>query len=789
MSIVKKWEREEYVFGGFGVMSSTAFEVMVMSTSIIGASLASAFMILYFSCDSVTSCAVAGECDRIFLDSTRYLPQCNMRRVPPMMSDLDYLFVPLDPLDPLDSSRSNNSSHSSSSYIPSPSVASALRAYCPPGERLQTWHGMTGTQDGHAQSACVPQYTYPNSLNPEIQDPDASTYTRRQCGKWMDAGVVHDVNAETAMYWHEAGMVQETDAVFEASLASVTSSLSRTQVGKMAEKCEQTLMAGTAATMTSTRDAYAYLVSASKIEETSSSSSILESLGVVLGHYCDGPVSIGWDYGVLQSTGENAFVRTMSTGTRFSDAGIAEALAYMGEPPDAIDLAVQANRRLNDAADAASAPPTRSVLNSVYAGASGRAVPVDMPLVQEHADELVAFASLLEESQGEEGSVLARAYVKALAAVCSSAVGQMTRHAGRPSSHPSSSSSFASLSNDLDPTRRGLPSVSALGRLAHAEDPISMLTNATMRAATTATLSQIRIDRHQHPGILVSTTEDVVCASFVSAVFPDAMDAERFSIVFSARLYERLRNTIPRIQGGVSDALRVDPVLQGVLRDAHAVADDVDRVRIRIPGAPRGTWAGANRPLPYASFTSDESFFVMILKQARAVFLDRQASLVFDETDMCEGPSVFDSLALNAYIIPSYHCSYHMLGMSMRPFADEAFDEESMLSRIGYVVAHELGHCTVNSAWNSTNLQSLLWRYHPDTYAEALADVVGGIGLLQSNKKSSFQLDASRLCAHVCQTWCARTGSEYASVQRGKHPLANERGDRFCATLLDDLKR
>ena len=74
----------------------------------------------------------------------------------------------------------------------------------------------------------------------------------------------------------------------------------------------------------------------------------------------------------------------------------------------------------------------------------------------------------------------------------------------------------------------------------------------------------------------------------------------------------------------------------------------MENVRIRVPGAPRGTWAGASRPLPSATFDSGDGVFVMAAKQARAVYLDRQGGLAYDASDPCEGPSAYTGLTQNA---------------------------------------------------------------------------------------------------------------------------------------------
>lgn len=181
-----------------------------------------------------------------------------------------------------------------------------------------------------------------------------------------------------------------------------------------------------------------------------------------------------------------------------------------------------------------------------------------------------------------------------------------------------------------------------------------------------------------------------------------------------------------------------------------------------------------------ASLASTDGIFVMAAKQARAVFLDRQSSLVFSATDICEGPPAYDALAANAYIYASRRCSYYLLGMAFRPFADEQYSDESLASRMGYVIAHEMAHSTLNTQFVNPNYENLLSRYtDPNTLSEAIADVVGGLGLVDAGLVNS-----SRLCLHVAQTWCARTPPLYYTGS-SSHPKANNRGDFFCQTLRD----
>lgn len=723
----------------FFLMSS---ELLQQSTLIVGLGLGVSFSILYFACETASACSDNGSCVRTTFESSRYLPQCNFKRVPGLVPATEYI---LDV----------------EGNVSSQDLNTALRAYCSPGERLQ----MYLDDDGEY---CTPQYTYPNSLSTEIMDASGATPSERVCGEWMKAGSVS--NPMEASYWSFSGIAQETEAVNEAALSAVTSSLSRTNVGKLNEKCTHTVLAGDTAILASAREAYQHLVSASGLDAAADSDSVLQSLGTIVGHYCDGPVTIGWNYASVDSPG--AFAATMYVGARFSDTAIGEAMQMVGEDTAITEAAVEGNRRVNREADLINEYPSLHTLTKVYEGASGRADHEDVSLQYAYANELVGFKRLLQENL-----TLGKAYVRGVASTCSFAVSSSLNYVGY-----TVLPSWSVAQQDLNARRAAKHPITALGRLQTklgGIEPMREIDNVTMHNATSATFSQLVSSSLESP--------EAQCADYASKLFPDTLDAERFSNVYTGDLYTKLQLISRRAQQGVEAVLRENQAIRKVLADPDQVADDVAKVRLRIPGAPRRTWAGADRSLPYAFFESDDSFFKMVLKQARVVFLDRQSSLVFDSTDVCDGPPVMDSLTANAYIYPSVHCSYYLLGLSLRPFLDPSFDEESILSRWAYVVAHEYAHSTLNTPWVTSELESLLHRYDPSTYSEAIADVVAGLGLIRSNQDWAYQLNPEKLCDHVAQTWCARTGLLYYQSSGGIHPKANERGDFFCDTILQDF--
>ena len=67
----------------------------------------------------------------------------------------------------------------------------------------------------------------------------------------------------------------------------------------------------------------------------------------------------------------------------------------------------------------------------------------------------------------------------------------------------------------------------------------------------------------------------------------------------------------------------------------------------------------------------------------------------FTDAGFCEQLLPIGVLNSNAFIFPSQLCSYFLLGMSMAPWSGVLFDDESLVSRFGYIVAHEMAHTSL----------------------------------------------------------------------------------------------
>ena len=112
---------------------------------------------------------------------------------------------------------------------------------------------------------------------------------------------------------------------------------------------------------------------------------------------------------------------------------------------------------------------------------------------------------------------------------------------------------------------------------------------------------------------------------------------------------------------------------------------------------PEGTWSNClviGDHIHIAGLTaggmSDEMSKVGEYEQAKEIFRRRINDLVYDQRDVCDGPSMRDSVETNAFIYPSSGCSFLLLGLLRRPFADARYDDLSLSLRVGYVIAHVL---------------------------------------------------------------------------------------------------
>lgn len=564
------------------------------SLAIVSASVVAALTGAGWTCWIKSFCLNDGTCQAVNESGAWPGFQCSFRNVVPLVSVLI---------------------HENASY--DGNVAGLTRDYCSVGERLHL-SSVTGDH------TCMLFRPYPDALHREVMRPSASTYHEKACGEWLDNGMALQPSLQQRVeYLAFADHTERADEVrtAEAAMHSGTR-LSAGNMGKFRADCQRAVLGGSAGLRYSGKLVYAHLLAQADVDAIVDESTALRSLGMIVGHYCDAPVLFGWE---MSSDGYRASVRP---GSSFSTNVLASALNLVDASFADQAAAEAGNAHVNFYATR-SPEATLAQLTEVLAGGTLRTVHTDANvLITAHTPELDGFIHLLGSSV-----VQAKAYVKGLAAMCSFSMQNSIDYIGYTAQRANSAASQW-IANER--TRR--PAAVALGHLAAPADVTPLLEVNTEHVVNASTITLSQLVGAQ------SGDSHATCLEFTRALFPDEIDVIHHDLVISNELYARMETTVASVRAAVASVLRTNPHIRAAIYDADAIATDVEATRIRIPGAPRGTWAGSTRPVPYAAFNSNDGVFVMAAKQARIVWLDRQRDLVYDATSPCEGPASYDPL-------------------------------------------------------------------------------------------------------------------------------------------------
>jgi hypothetical protein len=641
------------------------------------------------------------------------------------------------------------------------SLAGLERGVCAPGERQNLIDD---------ELVCLRARSYPSALNAEITDAAGTSDHERACGAWMDAG--NGLERTTWAFYDEADVTAD---VVDAMNARLRIRGGGSNPSKFRAACTRMIVnnaGGPAGTL-----AYDHLVAMLPGTITTKAQA-LAGVGVLAAHYCDAPALVGLTFDVARSVG---IAINITEGQTFTSAEMHEYL-YAA---DATRPVRDAAKTFSDAMAAIETPATVSHADAVlvYTGAtvgtSVESTSVDPWLYADGALPSLARFITAYEAQGGDA---ARAYLLGAAARCAFAVrnvvtGEMgdtntVRMRRRPDPAPKP------VVDNLVPAALG-----RLRSLAASADRLSTVTPAVALAATTVTWSALG-----RRSKLASSTRyhaTSACDTALAAAFPDHLDEIAFELLIPEFLYTRLGTLVSDLRPAVASAI-ANSIFAPVLADPAKASSIAASSVVHVAGAPTGTWGGPSSSLSavaQASFTSADGALVMLLKQARSLFLHRMA-LVQDRTNnVCDMPSLFSATSRNAYNLPSHGCSMLLPGILVPPIASVNYDDDSLRSRIGWVIAHEIAHSTAAVAFNQPAMDTLLVGYAPSTQTEALADVIAATAVLQRFP----QIGNETLCQHLSQLWCARKRHSFTRlfylVEAGSHPAPNERGDLACAFL------
>lgn len=639
------------------------------------------------------------------------------------------------------------------------------RGVCSPGLRQQV-DSVTGDM------MCVRKRSWPDAFIEEIGDPNGATDHERYCGKWIEAGAIAYGDEKWA--WFDAKeTANDVDNVVRARGAA---RMAATDLGKFRASC-RTMVASNSAGA-SAKQAYDLLVPGLN---TDSLDTALESVGFLASHYCDAPalVGVGIDY--------TDFIAKVLAGRVLSPQSLRNALYVVSETHTVRDEAISYANAMSEFLHTAMTPTTqdhaKAVVRGTYHGTwivgyVGPSMTVGYATDNYPLERFVA-------AYATQGSAKARSYVKGVAAVCSLAAQSMVvAEAGQmlPAYFQPKSAPVASMRLRV---RKG--EAAALGRLVPPDEDHDAVTEQTLLNASTVRLSAL--------SALASASRASareVCLSAAKRVFPDEFDRIAFNALVTPKLYERMGLLVDQVREATAVTLSEDPMASVFSNsaDREAACAKIRATKVRIAGAPRGTWAGIDREFRRPDITSDDSALTIIVKQARAVFLDRLLP-VFTNADICEHPALYAGVSRNAYLLLTSKsaCSMILPGLIVPPFADERYDDASLATRLGFVMAHEFMHVTAyRSQWNEEYAHTLLSDYPKSTYVEAVAD----IGAAATVMRFAYVTNETT-CASVSQLFCGRVGWMPPlwtdDPEPPWHPPTNVRGDNVCAFLRSHVTR
>lgn len=152
----------------------------------------------------------------------------------------------------------------------------------------------------------------------------------------------------------------------------------------------------------------------------------------------------------------------------------------------------------------------------------------------------------------------------------------------------------------------------------------------------------------------------------------------------------------------------------------------------------------------------------------------------------CDHPPLWQGTVSNAYHLRPFGCVVILPGLLRRPFADMQYDDASLISRIGGIIAHELAH-VLDLSWMSEKVDDIgLFQYHcKDSHEEAAADLLAALTvihmLVQSGVADTEDAAAAVMSSHWAQLWCGMKRKKQKACTT--HPIGNNRPDGLCDTL------
>ena len=642
-------------------------------------------------------------------------------------------------------------------------LAALTRGVCSAGERQAL--------DQAGRLTCVRAPAFPVAFNAEAADPEAEIDHERACGKWVRSKAA-STSTEYFSFYDEDTI---TKTVMDELKSEFDPNIAVDDVDRFRQACERMLVSNAMAPAASA--AYEHLKGQIG-NSIDTNSKLLKAMGKLTSHYCDSPILLGVGFG-----SNGFFLPTATDGVLLDGETATEALYAFGEASEERERVRAFIGEMETAPASLATAPTQAQINDIVAGAiEGSSLEDTLDIAGSftiHLDGTLDAGSKFLYAVEETDFQHARAYLLAVASQCAFATRSAT------TGEFGSSASVAEATKRIGSRKRSR--AAGLGRLEFDETVVerfSPVNSSHMLEASTVTWSRLSSTAALYSATSVEAHD--ACWATATKAFPDALDTRVLNKLTTTRL---LTTTLPPIVAEMKEAVAIG--LQSG-RMATLVADPAERATLaanaratqfQVAGAARGSTFGRSGEFERPALRSDDGALLILLKQARAVFLDRIA-LALENHDLCSAPPLFPSLTRNAYLLSMAPCAMLLPGILVPPFASDRYDEASLFGRIGYVIAHEIAHvASREEVWDASERARLLVNYTASTHAEAAADLTAADAIVSTGKVSVDQL-----CGDVSQLWCAREPDDnwlyYAPPSPPRsHPRANLRGDALCAFL------
>lgn len=635
-------------------------------------------------------------------------------------------------------------------------LASLTRGVCSPGER-QT------IKFGTSTLACVRSPAFPDAFSMEAGNPAAEEHHLLACGRWIDANKAPH-NVEYYSFFDEGSVEGEVMAAVQEDFSTFYQTTDR-QVFQSA--CERMLSNGAIAPAASV--SYDYLKSKFPAAATNTEESVLKTIGILNAHYCDSPTLLGLGFAY---TGDKFDVSAVDGSLLNSDAAV-EALQAMGEGSSLRDDAREFSQELSSAPSQLLKTPTASQMSTIFEASVANtwvedSLTINSPVPVRVDDGAVSLSKFLY-AMAETSPRHARAYLLAEASRCALSVRSTI------SGEFGSSFNVQDSVEELRGTRR--PAV-AFGKFKSNRDARL----GTLNETDALHANQIRWSSFTSSSVLDWTSASIssACYEATKVAFAEEFDREIFNKLIEDRLHTTILPPVVNILKNAVAAELEHGRSAALIKSASSrseIAALARTVEFRIAGAPRSSAFGRNREFTRDVFKSDDGALTMLLKQANAIYIDRM-SMALDGSTLCDHEPFFSATERNAYLLTAAPCSVLFPGILTTPFASARYDEPSLYSRIGYVIAHEIAHvASKRYLWDEDAAGRLLANYTASTWLEAAADITAVDAVVATGT-----VLPQKLCEHVSQIWCARVPNG-AVFDGGSHPAPNLRGDAACAWL------